>query len=153
MTQGSVKVSIKYWTGLRYWRQIAHISPGLTHWGRVTHICVGNLTIIGSDNGLTPARRQAITWTNVGILLIGPIGTNFSEKLIEIHTFTFKKIHLNVVWKMAAILSSPQCVNWICISNITHCGNYLGKWSSCEWFCIDLTKLYVEPASQPAHRN
>ena len=35
----------------------------LTHWGRVTHICVGNLTIIGSDNGLSPGRRQA-DWTN-----------------------------------------------------------------------------------------
>ena len=31
-----------------------------THSGRVTHICVGNLTIIGSDNGLSPGRRQAI---------------------------------------------------------------------------------------------
>ena len=51
----------------------------LTHWGRVTHICVGNLTIIGSDNGLSPGRRQAIIWTNAGILLIGPLGTNFSE--------------------------------------------------------------------------
>ena len=59
----------------------------LTLWGQVTHICVGNLTIIGSDNGLSPGRRQAITWTNVGILLIGPPGTNFSEMLIEIHTF------------------------------------------------------------------
>ena len=51
----------------------------LTHWGRVTHICVGKLTIIGSDNGLSPERRQAIIWTNAGILLIGPLGTNFSE--------------------------------------------------------------------------
>ena len=51
----------------------------LTHWGWVTHICVGNLTIIGSDNGLSPGRRQAIIWTSVGILLIGPLGTNFSE--------------------------------------------------------------------------
>ena len=72
----------------------------LIHWGRVTHICVDNLTIIGSDNGLSPGRRQAITWTNVGILLIGPMGTNFSEMLIEIHTFSFE----NVVWKMAAIV-------------------------------------------------
>ena len=56
----------------------------LTHWGRVTHICVSNLTIIGSDNGLSPDRRQAIIWTNAGILLIGPLGTNFSEILIEI---------------------------------------------------------------------
>ena len=63
----------------------------LTHWGRVTHICVGNLTIIGSDNGLSPGRHQAIIWTNAGILLIGPLGTNSSEILIEIITFHSKK--------------------------------------------------------------
>ena len=51
----------------------------LTHWGRVTHICVGKLTNLGSDNGLSPGRRQAIIWTNVGITLIGPLGTNFRE--------------------------------------------------------------------------
>ena len=60
----------------------------LTHWGRVTHICVSDLTIIGSDNGLSPGRRQAIIWTNVWILLIGPLGTNFSEILIEILVFS-----------------------------------------------------------------
>ena len=68
----------------------------LTHWGRVTHICVSKLTIIGSDNGLAPVRRQAIIWTNAGILLIGPLGTNFSEILIEIHAFSFRKIHLKM---------------------------------------------------------
>ena len=68
----------------------------LTHWGRVTHICVSEFTIIGSDNGLTPCRRQAIIWTNVGILLIRPLGTNFSENLIEIHAFSFKKIDLKM---------------------------------------------------------
>ena len=78
----------------------------LTHWGRVTHICVGNLTIIGSDNGLSPGRRQAITWTNVGILLIGPLGTNFSEMLIEILTFSFNKIHL----KMSSAKWRPFCL-------------------------------------------
>ena len=30
----------------------------------MTHEYVGNLTIIGSDNGLSPGRRQAIIWTN-----------------------------------------------------------------------------------------
>ena len=68
----------------------------LTHWGRVTHKCGGKLTIIGSDNGLSPDRRQAIIWTNDGILLIGPLGTNFSEILIEILTFSFKKMRLKV---------------------------------------------------------
>ena len=62
----------------------------------MTLICVNKLTIIGSDNGLSPGRRQAIIWTNAGILLIGPLGTNFSEILIEIETFSFKKIHLKM---------------------------------------------------------
>ena len=72
------------------------ICQALTHWGRVTHICVIKLTIIGSDNGLSPGRRQAIIWTNAGILLIGPLGTNFSENLIEILKLSFTKIRLKV---------------------------------------------------------
>ena len=68
----------------------------LTHWDRVTHICVNKLTIIGSDNGLPPDRRQGILWTNDGLLLIEPLGTNFSEILIEILTFSLKKMRLNV---------------------------------------------------------
>ena len=51
----------------------------LTHRGWVMHICVGNLTIIGSDNGLSPGQHQAIIWTNAGLLFIGPLGTNFNE--------------------------------------------------------------------------
>ena len=69
---------------------------GLTHWGRVMHICVSDLTSIGSDNGLSPGWRQAIMRTNAGILLIRPLGTNFSEILIEIHTFSFRKMHLKM---------------------------------------------------------
>ena len=68
----------------------------LTHWGWVTHICVSKLTIIASDNGLLPGRRQAIIWTSAGILLIGPLGTNFSEILFAITTFSFKKMSLKV---------------------------------------------------------
>ena len=70
----------------------------LTHWGRVTHICVSIIIAIGSDNGLSPNRRQAIIWTNAGILssVIRPSGTNISELLIEIHIFSFKKMHLKL---------------------------------------------------------
>ena len=42
-------------------------ASSLTHWGRVTHICIGNLTTIGSNNGLLPGRRQAIIWANAEI--------------------------------------------------------------------------------------
>ena len=78
----------------------------LTHWGRVTHICVSELNIIGSDNGLSHGRRQAIIWTNAGKLLIGHLGTNFSEILSEIHTFSFKKMHL----KMSSGKCRPFCL-------------------------------------------
>ena len=67
-----------------------------THWGRATHICVGKLTIIGIDNGLSHGRRQAVIWTNAGILLIRSLGTNYSEILIGIRTFWFKKMRLKV---------------------------------------------------------
>ena len=69
----------------------------LSHWGRVTHICISKLTIMGSDIGLSPGRCQAIIWTIVRILLIRTLGTNFSEMLIQIHTFSFKKIHLKML--------------------------------------------------------
>ena len=78
----------------------------LTHWGRATHTCVSKLTIIGSDNGLLPGRRQAITWTNAGLLLITPWGTNFSEILIGILTFSFKKMHL----KISSAKCRPSCL-------------------------------------------
>ena len=65
-----------------------------------------NYTIIGSDNGLLPGRHQAIIWTNDGILLIGPLGTNFSEIIIKIQTFSFKKIHL----KMSSGKCLPFCL-------------------------------------------
>ena len=68
----------------------------LTHWGRVTHICVSKLSIIGSDNGLSHGRREAIIWSNAGILSIGTLGTKFREILIEILTFSFKNMRFKV---------------------------------------------------------
>ena len=71
------------------------------------HICISKLTIIGSDNGLSPGRHQAIIWTNAGILLIGPLGTNFSETLIEILTFSFKKMRM----KGSSAKRRPFCLS------------------------------------------
>ena len=59
---------------------------------------------MGSDNGLSPGRRQAIIWTNAGLLLIGPLETKFSEILIEIHKLSFKKMHL----KMSSVKWRPS---------------------------------------------
>ena len=95
-------------------KQLSHIPEASewTHWGWacwVMHIFVGNLSIIGSDNDLSPGRRQALIWTNAGITVIGPLGTNFSEILIEIHAFSFTKMHL----KMSPGKRRPSCLSLI----------------------------------------
>ena len=101
----SVNCIITNW--FKYWL-VACLAPGqhLTHWSRVTHLCVSKLTSIASDNGLSPGRRQAIIWNNAGILLIGPLGTNISEILIEINAFSFKKMHL----KTSSAKRRPFCL-------------------------------------------
>ena len=55
-----------------------------------------NETVIGLDNGLSPGRHQAIIWTNAGILLIGPLSTNFSKILSEIWIDLFENMHLKM---------------------------------------------------------
>ena len=102
--------------GGHYWDCVTGtLSYLVSHWysprGRVTHTCVSKITTIGLDNGLSLGRRQATIWTSAGILLIGPLGTNFSEILIEIQTYSLKAIR----WKMSSAKcqfrrSRPQCV-------------------------------------------
>ena len=116
-----------------------------THWGRVTHICVSKLTIIGWHNGLSPDRRQAIIWTNAGILLIGPLWTNFSEILIEILTFSFKNMRL----KVSSARRRPFCLGLNVL--MTRCslqsammwifGSFMLSWISCRR--IDTIKSHV----------
>ena len=84
----------------------------LIHWVRVTHICISKLSIIGSDNGLSPGWRQAITWTNAGILLIGSLGKQLQWNLNR-NIFIQEKASESVVCETAAILSRPQWVNLV----------------------------------------
>ena len=61
------------------------------------HIYVSKVTINGSDNGLVPLRQcQAIILISVEILSIQALGTNLSEILSEIHTFSFKEMHFKM---------------------------------------------------------
>ena len=68
--------------------------------------------IIGSDNGLSPDRCQAIIWTTVGMLSVGPSGTKlkFESKYKNFHS-AFE----DIVCKMPAILSWAQCVTLPCM--------------------------------------
>ena len=102
----SIEVMVMVFCNEIFYQITAHICTGiimrcvqavtLTHWDWVKHICISRWTIIGSDNRLSPGRCQAIIWTNAGILLIRPLGTNFNEMFIEILTFSFMKMHLKV---------------------------------------------------------
>ena len=121
----------------------------LTHWGRVTPICLTKVANIGSGNGLSPGRRQAIIWTNVGILLSGPLATNFSEILIEIYIFSLKKMYM----EMSSGNRRPFCLAlnvliWTCCSvsvptslwstlhqSFPLCTTLPGKWLS-QWLSM-----------------
>ena len=116
----------------------------LTHWGRVMHICVSKLTIIGSDNGLLPDRRQAIIWTNAMILFIEPLGTNCSEILIEIHIYSFKKMHL----KMSSRKLRPFCLGLNVLTEGTFVRFHLmsppsSQCSSCPPVCLSVPSWAV----------
>ena len=104
-------LSIFFYIALR-WMPHGLSGDWLTLWGRVTHICVSRQTIIGSDNGLSPGRRQAIIWTSDGILLKWPLRTILSVVLIKSYILSFKKMHLkmsSVKWRPLCLW--PQCVN------------------------------------------
>ena len=66
----------------------------------MTHICASKLTIIGSDNGLSPGLNQCwniVNWTR---------GNKLQWISIEIQTFSFKKMHL----KMSSGKWRPLCL-------------------------------------------
>ena len=123
----------------------------LTHWGRVTHLCVSKLTIIGSDNGLTPDRRQAIIWTNAGLLLIGPLGTNFSEIFIEILIFPFQKMRL----KVSSAKRRPFCLGLNVLNHVSKRAPGVRIWSrlSYLWLIIITTVWHIEAESYYPHHH
>ena len=111
----------------------------LTYWGRVKHLCISELTVSDSDNGLVPGRHQAIIWTNAGILLIWTLGTNFSEAFNEIHTFSFKKMQLKMSAKWWQFCLSLNVLS-------RDCKQCKAKELSHEWFLWcwqDLQQKYI----------
>ena len=111
---------------------VAFLDLYLTHWGRVMHICVSKQTIIGW--------RQAIIWTYAGMLLIGPLGSNFSEILIEIYIFSFKKMHL----KMSSGNWQPFCLGLNVLTNnkrvrpgcVSHPTESYSRHAGTLWFMV-----------------
>ena len=95
---------------LVYTGQPVH-STRLTRWGRVKHICVCNLTIIGSENGpvawSAPGHYLNQWWNIVNWTNRNKLQWNFNQNH---NIFIQENAFENVVWKTAAILSRLQCV-------------------------------------------
>ena len=88
-------------------KNIGNIERNLTHSGRVMHICVSKLTIIASENGVSPGRHQAIIWTNAEILLIGHLVKTIKWNLKHNLYIFMQEMH----FKMSSGKWRPQCVN------------------------------------------
>ena len=96
---------------------IVHV---LHHWGRVAHIYVSKLSIIGSDNGLSPGRRQAI----INIVNLTPrnkLQWNFNRNS---YIFIQENPFQNVVWKMAAI-----CLGLNLLNSLWPGDSYMRQWT------------------------
>ena len=71
-----------------------------------------NWVSISSGNDLSPVYCQVITWTDAGLLLIGYLGTNFSEIQIKILPFSIQEnVFEIVICEMAAILFKGRWVS------------------------------------------
>ena len=105
-------------------------------------ICISRLyAIISSDNGLLPIRCHA----SVVILLIGPLGTYFSEIWIEIQQSLFKKMWLKVLsarWRPLCFslneLNEYLCYPW---------GRIWTTWLSI-WYCRRCLTIRSRKASK-----
>ena len=109
-----------FWTTFSYFGSLPENQLRFvqTHWGQKTYICVSKLTIIGSDNGLSPEQRQAIFWTDIRIHLMGPLRTNFNETLFEIYIFSFPKMNL----KSSSAKWRPFCLGLNVLKRILNLG-------------------------------
>ena len=124
----------------------------LTHWGRVTHIIVSKLNIIGSDNALSPGRHQAIIRTNRGILLIGYLGTNLTEILIEILTLSFKKMCSNMPsakW-LQCVNMCPSCSSLSSPLHFPYISVYLPFYQK-QMFSTGMASPQFEERSTPSY--
>ena len=107
-------------------------------------MCHQSLTIISSNNGLAPTRRQAIIWTNAGILLILTLGASLGEILNKIHAFSFTKMHLE----------TPSVKWWqFCLGlNVLN----LKKMENTQFYAVPLPThswcLCIKHLSRPPHK-
>ena len=117
------------------------------------HICGSKITIIGSDNGLSPCRCQASHYLNQCWNIVHSNLRNFSEILSEIHTFSIKKMY----FKMSSGKWLPFCLdlNELTLAQVMVSHHYLKqRWYNTNWThrnkLTSMKHQYVQ-LSQPSH--
>ena len=90
-----------------------------------------NQTTIGSDNGLSPVRCQAILWTHADSLSLSnePLATNLSEISMKMNMFAFKKMYFKMPCaKWWPFYHSSPCVEYTMILSLKkmHCIKLFG---------------------------
>ena len=101
-----------------------------------------NWVSIGSDNCLSPGRRQAIIWTNDNILSTRLQGTYFKEILFEIQIFSFHKMRFNMLcpkwWPSCPGGRWVNCGVVMAVFTLNLQGYFIGTWAimwlpHCRW--------------------
>ena len=99
---------------VRSWNEfLVHCRCLLNSWGRVMHICVSKVTIIGSDNACHLAGAKPLSEPMLDI-----VNWTLGNKLQwnrnrDLYIFIQENAPEDVVWKMVTILSRPQFVKWM----------------------------------------
>ena len=83
---------------------------GLTHWGRVMHICISKLTIIGSENGLVTSHYLNQWWNIVNRTLGNKLQWNLNQNLYILIQGNALE---NVVWKWRPFCLSFNELTWL----------------------------------------
>ena len=129
------QLSNSYWPDGNIWYQRSYFSWFNSLRPSDAYIFLSKINIIGSDNGFVPGQHQAIIRTIVGILLIWPIGTNFSEILIDIPTFSFNKMHLQISYGKC----QPFCLSRNVLSNGLVAWSAISSYQKQCWYVMNNT--------------
>ena len=139
----------------------------LTHWGRVTHICIGNLgrhwLRLWLVACLAPSHYLNQCWNIVNWTLRNKLQWNFNRNSQHFHS---RKFVSKCFEKISTILSRPQCDKWmdwmtkirIYLRQITYSEQDTGAMSSFYWSghggaaaLLPCYELIAKPATKPSH--
>ena len=125
-----------------WWQDCSHNSQRanqLNHSDHAMHICNSKQAIIHSDNDMSPIWCQFIIWTNNGMFLIEPSGTNFGEIWFTFQKTLFNKMSLKMSFaEEQSICLSLNVLRKDIASWLNSLSRNHDKWAVLQLSCIFL---------------